>query len=121
MTEFYVVIPARHASTRLPGKMLADIAGKPMVVHVAERARASGAREVVVATDHKDIADTVARHGFSAILTRADHRSGTDRIAEVAALRGYAPDTIVINVQGDEPLIDSMLIRAAAQELTSHA
>jgi 3-deoxy-manno-octulosonate cytidylyltransferase (CMP-KDO synthetase) len=121
MTAFHVIIPARHASTRLPGKMLADIAGKPMVVHVAERARASGASEVVVATDHKDIADAVARHGFTAMMTRADHPSGTDRIAAVAAQRRYAPDTIVVNVQGDEPLIDPELIRAAAQQLANHA
>src|SRR5471030_1291088 len=121
MTEFCVVIPARHASTRLPGKMLADIDGKPMVVHVAERARASGAAEVIVATDHAEIADVVARHGFTALMTRANHPSGTDRIAEVAAQRGYAPDTIVVNVQGDEPLIDPALIRAAALQLASHA
>ena len=121
MTEFCVVIPARHASTRLPGKMLADIGGRPMVIHVAERARASGAAEVIVATDHTDIADAVTRHGFTALMTRADHPSGTDRIAEVAAQRGYAADTIVVNVQGDEPLIDPALIGAAARQLASRA
>lgn len=119
--NFIVVIPARHASTRLPGKMLADIGGKPMVVHVAERARASAAAEVIVATDHADIADAVTRHGFTAVMTRVDHASGTDRIAEVAAQRGYAPRDIVVNVQGDEPLIEPALIRAAAQQLADHA
>ena len=90
MIPVLVIIPARHASTRLPGKMLADIAGKPMVVHVAERARASGAAEVIVATDHPDIADAVTRHGHTAAMTRDDHASGTDRIAEVAAQRRYS-------------------------------
>ena len=119
--DFIVVIPARHASTRLPGKMLADIGGKPMVVHVAEKARASGAAEVIVATDHAAIADAVAHHGFTAVMTHADHASGTDRIAEVAAQRGYAPHDIVVNVQGDEPLIDPALIGAVAQQLANHA
>jgi 3-deoxy-manno-octulosonate cytidylyltransferase (CMP-KDO synthetase) len=91
-----------------------------MVVHVAERASASGAVEVIVATDHQDIADAVAHQGFTAIMTRADHPSGTDRIAEVAAQRRFTPDTIVVNVQGDEPLIDPALIRAAALQLASH-
>ncbi len=119
--KFTVVIPARYASTRLPGKPLLDIAGKPMIVHVAERARASGASEVIVATDHQDIAAAVARHGFTALMTRADHASGTDRTAEVAAQRGYAPQSIVVNVQGDEPLIDPALIRGVAQQLADHA
>ena len=119
--NFTVVIPARYASTRLPGKPLLDIAGKPMIVHVAERARASGASEVIVATDHQDIAAAVARHGFTALMTRADHASGTDRTAEVAAQRGYAPQSIVVNVQGDEPLIDPALIRGVAQQLADHA
>jgi 3-deoxy-manno-octulosonate cytidylyltransferase (CMP-KDO synthetase) len=119
--NFIVIIPARHASTRLPGKMLAEIGGKPMVVHVAERARESGASEVIVATDHQDIADAVARHGFTALMTRADHASGTDRIAEVAAQRRYAPHSIVVNVQGDEPLIEPALIRGVAQQLADHA
>ena len=118
--EFAVVIPARQASTRLPGKMLADIAGKPMVVHVADRARASGALEVIVATDHKDIAAAVARHGHQAVLTRLDHISGTDRIAEVAAQRSYPPGHIVVNVQGDEPLIEPELIRDVARQLAGH-
>ena len=121
MTEFTVVIPARYASTRLPGKPLLEIAGKPMIVHVADRARASGAAEVIVATDHQDIANAVARHGHTATMTRADHASGTDRIAEVAAQRRYAAESIVVNVQGDEPLIDPALIRGVAQQLAGHA
>jgi len=108
--KFSVIIPARYASTRLPGKPLADIAGKPMVVRVAERARASGAAEVVVATDHAGIAAAVARHGYEAVMTGRDHASGTDRLAEVAALRRYAAGHIVVNVQGDEPLIDPRAI-----------
>ncbi|MFN8750578.1 MAG: cytidylyltransferase domain-containing protein, partial [Betaproteobacteria bacterium] len=84
MTEFVAVIPARFASSRLPGKPLADIAGKPMVVRVAEQAARSGAREVWVATEHEGIADDVAEHGFVVPKTRTDHPSGTDRIAAVA-------------------------------------
>ncbi|PKO47312.1 MAG: 3-deoxy-manno-octulosonate cytidylyltransferase [Betaproteobacteria bacterium HGW-Betaproteobacteria-22] len=116
---FYVVIPARHASTRLPGKPLLDIAGKPMVVWVAERASASGAMRVVVATDDMLIAEAVNQHGYAAVMTRADHMSGTDRIAEVAALEGWADDDIVVNVQGDEPLIDPALIGKVALELAN--
>jgi 3-deoxy-manno-octulosonate cytidylyltransferase (CMP-KDO synthetase) len=119
--EFSVVIPARYASTRLPGKPLLDIGGKPMVVHVADRARASGALEVIVATDHQDIAAAVARHGHQALMTRSDHASGTDRIAEVAAQRRYPPERIIVNVQGDEPLVEAGLIRSVAKRLADHA
>lgn len=118
--KFSVVIPARFASTRLPGKPLLDIAGKPMVVHVAERARLSGASTVIVATDHADIARTVEAHGFTAIMTRTDHASGTDRIAEVVSRLGLARDDIVVNVQGDEPLIEPALISAVAGQLAAH-
>ncbi len=121
MSDFVVVIPARYASTRLPGKPLLDIGGKPMVVHVAERARASGASAVIVATDHADIAAAVEAHGFTAMMTRSDHASGTDRIAEVAARHKLTADTIVVNVQGDEPLIDPALISAVANQLAAHA
>ena len=120
MTAFVVIIPARYASTRLPGKPLLDIGGKPMVVHVAARARASGAAEVVVATDHSDIAQSVQKHGFVSAMTRGDHMSGTDRIAEVAAQRGYPAERIVVNVQGDEPLIEAELIRSVARQLAAH-
>ncbi|NEX60449.1 3-deoxy-manno-octulosonate cytidylyltransferase [Noviherbaspirillum galbum] len=111
---FTVIIPARLASTRLPDKPLADIAGKPMVVRVAERAALSGASRVVVATDHADILAACEAHGVQARMTRADHPSGTDRIAEVAAAMQLAPDAVVVNVQGDEPLIDPGLIAATA-------
>jgi 3-deoxy-manno-octulosonate cytidylyltransferase (CMP-KDO synthetase) len=120
MLDFTVIIPARYASTRLPGKPLLDIGGKPMVIHVADRARASGALEVVIATDHADIAQAAKKHGYAAVLTRADHASGTDRIAEVATQRRYPPEHIVVNVQGDEPLIEPELIRGVAQQLTQH-
>lgn len=117
---FLVVIPARYASSRLHGKPLADIAGKPMVVHVAERARASGAKAVWVATDSQDVFDAVRLHGHQAMMTRPDHATGTDRIAEVAQLLGLADNDIVVNVQGDEPLIAPELIRAVAHSLTEH-
>lgn len=118
--SFKVVIPARYASSRLPGKPLADIAGKPMIVRVAERAAESGASEVIVATDHEEVRAAVERHGFGAIMTRSDHVSGTDRIAEVAALRGWGDDIVVVNVQGDEPLMEVDLINRVAEELASN-
>lgn len=116
--SFTVIIPARLASTRLPNKPLADIAGKPMVVRVAERAAQSGAAQVIVATDHADIVAACSAHGVAAQMTRADHPSGTDRIAEVAAALGLANDATVVNVQGDEPLIDPALIAATAAQIT---
>lgn len=119
MLVFYVVIPARYASTRLPGKPLLDIAGKPMVIHVAERASKSGAQQVVVATDDARIADVVKQYGFAAVMTRADHQSGTDRIAEVAFNQGWQDDAIIVNVQGDEPLIDASLIVEVAAKLAN--
>ena len=115
--KFSVIIPARYASTRFPGKPLADVRGKPMVVRVAQRARASGAAEVLIATDHAAIARAVERHGFEAVMTRARHATGTDRLAEVARRRRYPPERIVVNVQGDEPLISPALIRAVAHDL----
>ncbi len=116
---FKVVIPARMRSTRLPGKMLADIGGKPLVAWVAQRAAASGADEVVVATDHPDIAAAVTAHGFRVCATSPAHETGTDRLAEAVALLGLAPDEIVVNVQGDEPLIDPRLVRQVAAELAA--
>ena len=115
--KFSVIIPARYASTRFPGKPLADVAGKPMVVRVAERARKSGAAEVIIATDHPRIAAVAGRHGFEAVMTSRGHVSGTDRIAEVAARRRYPGQHIVVNVQGDEPLIEPSLIRRVAADL----
>jgi len=118
--NFVVVIPARYASTRLPGKALAEIAGKPMVVHVAERARASGASEVWIATDDARILEAAQRHRCQAVMTRADHVSGTDRIAEVAQARDWGDERIVVNVQGDEPRIAPELIREVAEVLVQH-
>lgn len=108
--KFSVIIPARFASTRFPGKPLAEIAGKPMVVHVCERAARSGAAGVHVATDDERIAAAVRAHGHKALMTRADHASGTDRLSEAAQLLGLKDDEVVVNVQGDEPLIAPGLI-----------
>jgi 3-deoxy-manno-octulosonate cytidylyltransferase (CMP-KDO synthetase) len=117
VSRFAVLIPARFASTRFPGKPLADLAGKPMVVRVCERARLSGAAPVCVATDDERIAQAVRAHGFEARMTRAEHASGTERIAEAAAQLGLADDAIVVNVQGDEPLIAPQLIAEVAAAL----
>src|SRR5436305_9746603 len=116
---FTVIIPARMRSTRLPGKMLADIGGKPLVAWVAERARESGAARVVIATDHGDIEKAAGAHGWSVCRTSELHATGTDRIAEAAVKLGLAPGSIVVNVQGDEPLIDPALIREVAQKLAA--
>ena len=111
---FKVVIPARYASTRLPGKPLLDIAGKPMIIRVGEQAAKSGATEVVIATDFEKIIQVAAEHNIKALMTDINHASGTDRIAEVAQKLGWADDEIVVNVQGDEPLIDPKLIKEVA-------
>ena len=115
--SFHVVVPARYASTRLPGKPLADIAGKPMVVRVVEAALMSSAAGVCVATDDDRVRAAVEAHGFRAVMTRSDHVSGTDRIAEVVDALGWSDDDVVVNVQGDEPLIDPALIDAVAGAL----
>lgn len=115
--SFKVVIPARYASARLPGKPLLDIAGKPMVIRVAEQANKSGAEAVVIATDFKKIMQIAEEYQIDATLTRVDHESGTDRIAEVAQKLNWQDDDIVVNVQGDEPLIDPELIQEVALKL----
>lgn len=120
MPRFNVVIPARHASTRLLGKPLLDIAGKAMVVRVAEQATRSGAAQILIATDHPAIAEAVRSEGFQVCMTRDTHHSGTDRIAEVVDQQNWTDDTIVVNVQGDEPLIPPALIRAVAVHLHQH-
>jgi 3-deoxy-manno-octulosonate cytidylyltransferase (CMP-KDO synthetase) len=112
--SFTVLIPARLASTRLPNKPLADIGGIPMVVRVARRALQSGAARAVVAADSREIVDACRAHGIDALLTRADHPSGSDRLAEACELLGLAGDDRVVNVQGDEPLIEPALIDAMA-------
>ncbi len=114
---FYVVVPARHASNRLPGKPLEDIAGRPMISWVCERALASGATEVCVATDDERIAAACHDTGASVEMTSADHESGTDRIAEVAARRRWTGDAIVVNLQGDEPLMPPRLVAQVAEVL----
>jgi 3-deoxy-manno-octulosonate cytidylyltransferase (CMP-KDO synthetase) len=115
--SFVVITPARYASTRLPGKPLADLGGKPMIVRVAERAKESGAAAVQVATDDERIARAVRDAGFSVVMTSADHASGTDRLAQAARTLRLADDEIVVNVQGDEPLVAPALIRAVAERL----
>lgn len=117
---FIVLIPARYASTRFPGKPLSDIAGKPMVVRVAERARMSGAARVAVATDDEKIRHAVAAHGIDVLMTRGDHPTGTDRLAEAAAQLGLDDSSIVVNVQGDEPLLEPTLMREVADKLAAH-
>jgi 3-deoxy-manno-octulosonate cytidylyltransferase (CMP-KDO synthetase) len=112
--SFSVLIPARLASTRLPGKPLADIAGLPMVVRVARRAAASGAQRVVVAADDASIVQACERHGVQALLTRSDHASGSDRLAEACERLGLDGDDVVVNVQGDEPMIDPRLVARCA-------
>ena len=115
--QFCVIIPARYASSRFPGKPLADLGGKPMIVRVAERAKQSGAEAVHVATDDERIARAVRSAGFAVVMTRADHASGSDRLAEAARTLRLSDERIVVNVQGDEPLIAPALIRAVAERL----
>lgn len=116
---FKAVIPARFGASRLPGKPLLDIAGKPMVVRVAEQAAQSKANEVIVATDHIEIIKACENHNIEAILTNPNWPTGTDRISEVVQIKSWPQDTIVVNIQGDEPLIDPALINQLAIELTN--
>lgn len=120
MQPFIVIIPARQASTRLPGKMLADLAGLPMVVRVAQRAAESGATDVLIATDDENIAHVVRSFGLKVQMTRVDHPSGTDRLAEAVEQLNLPDDALVVNVQGDEPLIDPLLINQVASLLSRH-
>jgi len=118
--KFQVIIPARYASTRFPGKPLAELQGKPMVVHVCERAKKSGAAAVHVATDDERIAQAVRAHGHSVVMTGADHPSGTDRLAEAAKKLRLKDSDVVVNVQGDEPLISPKLISQVARILAKN-
>ena len=118
--HFRVVIPARYASSRLPGKPLADIGGRPMVLRVLERALQAGADSVVVATDDTRVLQAVEAAGYPALMTSPHHQSGTERLVEVAETLDWSDDTLVVNVQGDEPLIDPALIREAARQLVLH-
>jgi len=117
---FGVVIPARYGATRLPGKPLLEIAGKPMLLHVCDNARESGASFVIVATDDERIERVARDAGVDVMLTASHHRSGTDRLAEVVQRRKTDSDTIIVNVQGDEPLLPAQLIRATADALRAH-
>ena len=119
--SFTVLVPARLASTRLPNKPLADIGGVPMIVRVARQAALSSARQVVVAADHADIVDACVAHRVQAVLTRNDHATGSDRLAEACELLGLDGRSVVVNVQGDEPLIDPALIDACAALLGQRA
>ncbi|MFP1877476.1 3-deoxy-manno-octulosonate cytidylyltransferase [Lonsdalea quercina] len=114
---FTVIIPARFASSRLPGKPLADINGKPMVIHVMERAQESGAERVIVATDHPDVEQVVRQAGGEVCLTRPDHNSGTERLAEVIERYRLPDDEIIVNIQGDEPMIPPVIVRQVAENL----
>ena len=115
--DFKIVIPARFSSTRLPGKPLLDLGGKPMMVRVAEQAAKTSASEIIIATDHLSVLEAAKAHGLKALMTREDHPSGTDRLAEIVEKCGWADDTFVVNVQGDEPLIDPLLITQTAEQL----
>ncbi len=115
--SFVVIIPARYASSRLPGKPLKDIHGKPMVVHVLERARESGAERIIIATDNQEVARAVEAAGGEVCMTCADHESGTERLAEVVEKCGFADDTVIVNVQGDEPMIPPVIIKQVADNL----
>ncbi|MGX5660187.1 3-deoxy-manno-octulosonate cytidylyltransferase [Castellaniella ginsengisoli] len=118
--SFIVIVPARAASTRLPGKQLLDVGGLPMVVRTARQAARSAAGRVLIATDHASIAHAAAEHGIEVLMTRPDHPTGTDRLSEAATALGLHDDDVVVNVQGDEPLIDPALIDAVATLLTRH-
>jgi 3-deoxy-manno-octulosonate cytidylyltransferase (CMP-KDO synthetase) len=117
---FRVVIPARFASTRFPGKALAELAGKPMIQHVYERAQGSHADEVIIATDDERIAKTSREFGATVLMTRADHQSGTDRVAEIAEQMSWSPEAVVVNVQGDVPLIPCESINQVAALLVKN-
>ncbi len=120
MTDFKVVIPSRYASTRLPGKPLVDIHGRPMIEYVYRQAEKSGASDIVIATDDERVRQAAQGFGADVEMTRDDHASGTDRIAEVASSRHWADDSIIVNLQGDEPLIPPELIHDVAAALESH-
>lgn len=118
--SFIVIIPARYASSRLPRKPLADIAGKPMIQHVWEKAQQAGANRVIIATDHEEIEQVAKIFGAEVCMTSTEHNSGTERLAEVIEKMAIADDEIIVNVQGDEPLIPPAIIQQVAQNLAEN-
>ena len=118
--SFTVIIPARYASSRLPRKPLADIAGKPMIQHVFEKARQSGASRVIIATDNKNVAQVAKDFGAEVCMTSTEHNSGTERLSEVIEKMAIADDEIIVNIQGDEPLIPPVIIQQVAQNLAEN-
>jgi len=119
-TPFTIIIPARYASSRFPGKPLASLQGRPMIHHVCRRAEESGASAIYVATDNREIAHACEQDGQKVIMTRHDHRTGTDRLSEAVQTLRLADEEIVVNLQGDEPLMPSPLIRQVALDLAAH-
>lgn len=118
--DFKVIIPARYASSRLPGKPLLEIAGKPMIQHVYERALNSGAEAVVIATDDERIKEAAEKFGAPVCMTSAEHTSGTERLAEAVVALGYMEDDVIVNLQGDEPLVPPAIIQQVAEDLIKH-
>ncbi len=118
--DFYVVIPARYASTRLPGKPLRLMAGRPMLQHVCERANESSAKQVIIATDDRRIADAASGFNAKVCMTSEEHTSGTERLAEVVEQQGWSDDTLVVNLQGDEPAMPASLIDQVAADMATH-
>ncbi|MCK5480860.1 MAG: 3-deoxy-manno-octulosonate cytidylyltransferase, partial [Gammaproteobacteria bacterium] len=118
--DFYVIIPARYASTRLPGKPLRLMAGRPMLQHVCERANESSAKQVIIATDDRRIADAASGFNAKVCMTSEEHTSGTERLAEVVEQQGWSDDTLVVNLQGDEPAMPASLIDQVAADMATH-
>ncbi|HAQ50511.1 MAG TPA: 3-deoxy-manno-octulosonate cytidylyltransferase [Gammaproteobacteria bacterium] len=118
--NYHIIIPARYDSQRLPGKVLMDIAGKPMITHVYQQAQQSDAQQIIIATDHQAIYQVAAEMGATVCMTQADHPSGTDRLAEVVQQYQYHDDDIIVNVQGDEPMLPPALINQVAQDLQQY-
>lgn len=118
--SYKIVIPARFASSRLPGKPLVELAGKPMIQHVYERAVATGVQDIVIATDDQRIQQAAEAFGAEVVMTSPKHENGTERIAEVAQIKGWGSDEVIVNLQGDEPLIPQSLVELTAQGLINH-
>jgi 3-deoxy-manno-octulosonate cytidylyltransferase (CMP-KDO synthetase) len=121
MSSFKIVIPARFSSSRLPGKPLISLAGKPMIQHVYERALATGVEDIVIATDDERIEQAAQSFGAQVVMTSPKHENGTERIAEVARIKNWSADTVIVNLQGDEPLIPKSLIELTAKGLLEHS